>query len=152
MRFLGVARALQDGLGPATVAHRFGVSRSVVDRAAEAFSIDLTAARAAEAAEREAAREAKASAVERARVAREAAQAKRKADAEAAAATRAAAKMERDRRAAEEVAEREERKRKALQRRLDLTLRKIGQAIGVSGDAVRQMIAHTIAETSKDKE
>ena len=96
-------------------------------------------------------RSAKASAVERARVAREAAQAKRKADAEAAAATRAAAKMERDRRAAEEVAEREERKRKALQRRLDLTLRKIGQAIGVSGEAVRQMIAHTIAET-KDKE
>ena len=156
MRFLGVARALQDGLGPAAVARRFDVARSVVERAAEAYGIDLVAADAAEVAEREAAREAKASAMEQARAAREAvrqaARAKRKADAEAAAATRAAAKMERDRRAAEEVAEREERKRKALQRRLDLTLRKIGQAIGVSGDAVRQMIAHTIAETSKDKE
>ena len=57
MRFLGVARALQDGHGPATVAHRFGVSRSVVERAAETFGIDLTAARVAEAAEREAVRQ-----------------------------------------------------------------------------------------------
>lgn len=89
--------------------------------------------------------------MEQARAARQAARAKRKADAEAAAATRAAAKMERDRKVAKADAEREERKRRALQRRLDLTLRKIGQAIGVSGEAVRQMIAHTIAET-KDKE
>mgnify|MGYP003554058552 FL=1 len=152
MRFLGVARALQDGLGPATVAHRFGVSRSVVDRAAETFGIDLTAARAAEAAEREAARAAKASAVEQARAAREVVRAKRLADAKAAADARVAAKIERDRMKAEQAAEREERKRKALERKLDLTLRKFGRETGASYETVRQMIAHTIAETSKDKE
>ncbi len=163
MRFLGVARALQDGLGPSEVARRFDVPRSVVDRAAEAFGIDLTAARAAEAAEREAAREAKASAVEQARAAkasaveqaraaREVGRAKRLADAKAAADARVAAKIERDRMKAEQAAEREERKRKALERKLDLTLRKFGRETGASYETVRQMIAHTIAETSKDKE
>ena len=152
MRFLGVARALQDGLGPSEVARRFDVPRSVVDRAAETFGIDLTAARAAEAAEREAARAAKASAVEQARAAREVVRAKRLADAKAAADARVAAKIERDRMKAEQAAEREERKRKALERKLDLTLRKFGRETGASYETVRQMIAHTIAETSKDKE
>ena len=74
------------------------------------------------------------------------------ADAKAAADARVAAKIERDRMKAEQAAEREERKRKALERKLDLTLRKFGRETGASYETVRQMIAHTIAETSKDKE
>lgn len=152
VRFSGIVRALQDGLGPAAVARRFDVARSVVERAAETFGIDLTAARAAEAAEREAARAAKASAVEQARAEREAVRAKRLADAKAAADARDAAKMERDRMAAAQAAEREERRRKALERKLDLTLRKFGRETGVSYEAVRQMFARAIVEIAKDKE
>ena len=110
VRFSGIVRALQDGLGPAAVARRFDVARSVVERAAEAYGIDLVAADAAEVAEREAAREAKASAMEQARAAREAvrqaARAKRKADAMAARDARVAAKVERDRKAADDAFER----------------------------------------------
>lgn len=109
VRFSGIVRALQDGLGPAAVARRFDVARSVVERAAEAYGIDLAAAAAAEVAEREAAREAKASAMEQARAAREAARAKRLVDAMAARDARVAAKVERDRKEADEAFKRASR-------------------------------------------